>query len=101
MCVARTEFTWGLCPSYSQVTMRVVEFRRGRWWMSLGLRGMGVLKVCDPELAQQFRLAVNNFCVRAMVRKRAMMPSFMSIQRFIAVVAHPLPTVMMMIAGAT
>jgi len=37
----------------------------------------------------------------AMVRKRVMIPSFMSIQRLIAVVAHPLPTVIRIIAGAT
>ncbi len=35
-----------------------------------------------------------------MVRKRAMMPSLMSMQRLIAVVAPPLTTVMMMIPGA-
>ena len=36
----------------------------------------------------------------AMVRKRAMMPSFMSMQTDIAVPTRPRPTVIRMIAGA-
>src|SRR5260370_1243799 len=37
----------------------------------------------------------------AMVRKRGIIPSLMALQRLIAVVAPPLPTVMRIIAGAT